>query len=91
MKKSIMKLDIKALGIGLGTVWAIILFVATMWVWIGLAYCKTNGGATLILLNRFYIGYSVSPLGAIIIIPYAFVNGLIAGGIIAWVYNKIAK
>jgi len=91
MKKPTMKLDVKAMGIALGTIWAIILFVATVWVWIGMEYFKTSGGATMILLNRFYIGYSVTLLGAIISIPYAFVNGFIAGGILAWVYNKIAK
>jgi len=91
MKKPTMKLDTTALGISLGALWTIVLFVATIWVWIGIEYFNTKGGGTLILFSRFYLGYSVTLLGAIISIPYALVSGLIAGGIIAWVYNKIAK
>ncbi len=85
------KLDSRALGLALGTLWMLVLFIATIWVWIGVAYYDTKGGGTLILLNRFYVGYSVSLAGALISIPYAFVSGFIGGSIIGWVYNMFTR
>jgi len=85
------KLDVKALGCALGFVWAVALFVATIWVVIELKYFDAKGGSTLILLNRFYPGYNVNVRGAFIGIPYAFVNGFVGGYLVAWVYNKIVR
>lgn len=85
------KLDVRALGLALGSLWSIVLFTATIWVWIGVDYYDTKGGGTLILLNRFYIGYDVTLRGALISIPYAFISGSVAGCIFGWVYNKLAR
>lgn len=85
------KLNRNALGLSLGTLWGVTLFIATIWVWIGVEYFNTRGGGTLILLNRFYIGYGLSLGGAFIGIPYAFASGYVGGSILALVYNKFAR
>jgi hypothetical protein len=43
------------------------------------------------VLSSLYIGYSPTFLGGIIGGIWAFVDGAIAGAIIAWVYNLVAK
>ncbi|MAF20477.1 MAG: hypothetical protein CMI55_02220 [Parcubacteria group bacterium] len=56
----IMKLDKKAFGLASGVLWGVAVFVATLWViWRG-------GGNTMGLLDKFYLGYSISYLGAFV-------------------------
>jgi len=40
-------------------------------------------------LGRVYRGYAVTPLGSLIGMIWAFVDGLIGGAIFAWLYNLI--
>jgi hypothetical protein len=42
-------------------------------------------------LASLYIGYAASVIGAIIGAVWAFIDGFVAGVIIAWIYNKMAK
>lgn len=80
-----MKLDKKALALTSGIIWGLMVLVMTLWViWRG-------GGTTLVLLQQFYFGYSISYLGAIIGLIYGFVNGFICGWIFAWLYNCFVK
>ncbi len=41
-------------------------------------------------IGRVYLGYSISPVGSIIGLAWASVDGTIAGLIFAWLYNFIA-
>jgi hypothetical protein len=80
-----MRLDKKALGNALGIVWAITIFVATLWA------SGRDGGSTLGKLEGFYPGYSVSFAGAFIGLIYAYINGFIWGWLIAKFYNNFFK
>lgn len=80
-----MKLSVKAFALACGIIWAIGLFVLTWWI---IAIGKAPGATTLI--SRVYLGYTVTPVGSLIGLPWAFVDGLIGGAIFAWLYNLIA-
>lgn len=74
-----------ALGVALGVLWAFyVLFV-------GITAMFGWGTALVTALASLYIGYGASIGGAIIGAIWAFVDGFIAGVIIAWVYNAVAK
>ncbi|MFN3395213.1 MAG: bacteriophage holin [Thermodesulfovibrionales bacterium] len=82
-----MKLKPLALGIGLGTVWGISLFITT-WV----SYFTGYGRLFLqVLAQSIYPGYSISPFGSFLGLFYGFFDGLISGFCIAWIYNKMVK
>ncbi len=80
-----MKLNRRAFGLACGLLWGAIVFVATIWTLI------KGGGNTLGLLDKFYVGYSISWGGAIIGFIWAFVDGFVGGWIFAWLYNKFVK
>jgi hypothetical protein len=42
------------------------------------------------IIGKLYRGYTVSPIGSVIGLVYAFFDALIGGAIFAWLYNKIA-
>ena len=80
-----MTLDKKALGLAMGILFAGCLLFATLWVMI------FGGGGHLEMLERFYWGYSVSPLGAALGAVYAFIDGFICGWLLALLYNRFAR
>lgn len=81
-----MKFRPVALGIGLGTVWGVSLFLTT-WV----SYFTGYGRLFLeVLAQSIYPGYTISPVGSILGLLYGFLDGLISGFFIAWIYNKMA-
>ena len=79
------KFSPNALGIAIGVLWA--------------AYCLFCGitamfgwGIALVeAISSLYIGYGPSVLGAIIGALWGFVDGYIAGVVIAWLYNTLVK
>ena len=80
-----MKLDKRALGMALGIVWGLTIFVATLW-------ASTQGtGNTLIKLNAIYMGYGISFWGAVIGLIWGFINGYIWGWLLAKFYNNFTK
>ena len=79
------KLNIKAFAFASALLWGLGLFVLTWWV---ILFDGATGEVTF--LGRTYRGYSISPAGSIIGLGYAFVDGLICGGLFAWLYNRIA-
>jgi len=82
-----MKLKPFALGLSLGIVWGGALLITT---W--LSYFTGYGKLFLeVLACSIYPGYSISPIGSIIGFLYGFIDLLILGTIVGWVYNKIAK
>jgi len=80
-----MKLHNTALGLASGILWGICIFIATLWVML------KGGGTTLVLLEQFYIGYSISWLGAFIGLFYGFIGGFIGGWLLACFYNCFSK
>ena len=80
-----MKLDIKALALTFGILWGLGVFVMTWWI------ILTGGaGAAPSLLERVYIGYHITPLGSVVGLVWALVDGAICGALVAWLYNKLA-
>jgi hypothetical protein len=80
-----MKLRVRALGLAVGTVWGLGIFLVTL-----LAVMQ-GSGHTLVLLQAFYIGYSVSVKGAFMGLISGFIHGFICGALIAWTYNMFHK
>lgn len=63
------------------------LFVATAWL---LVRGGPEVGKTLGLLRHYFPGYSVTWGGTVVGFAYGVVVGGIAGGLLAWVYNRTA-
>ena len=80
-----MKLDVKAFGLACGLVWGLGLFCLTWWI---IALDGPTGEPTCIGL--VYRGFTISPLGSLIGMAWALVDGFIGGVILAWLYNLIA-
>ncbi|MFQ5489357.1 MAG: bacteriophage holin [Phycisphaerae bacterium] len=80
-----MNLNIKAFALACGVFWAVGLFAVTWWI---IMFDGATGEPTLI--GQVYRGYSISPAGSFIGLPWALGDGLIGGAIFAWLYNLIA-
>ena len=80
-----MRLDIKAFALTVSLFGGIALFLITWWI---IAFEGASGDVTLV--GRVYLGYSISPLGSLVGLIWALVDGLIAGAIFAWLYNTLA-
>ena len=79
-----MKLNIKAFALTCGIVWGLGIFFLTWWI---IAFDGSTGEPTLI--GRLYRGYTISPIGSVIGLIWAFFDGLIGGAVFAWLYNKL--
>lgn len=83
---SVLLLNGKAMGLGLGLVLGLGVFIVTNW----LVLKGGNPiGPHLALLSQFFIGYRVSFLGSIVGFAYGFALGTLSGALISWIYNKI--
>jgi hypothetical protein len=81
-----MRLKPLALGVALGTVWGVSLFITT---WI--SYYTGYGELFLkTLAGSIYPGYSISPPGSILGLVYGFLDGLVSGAVIGIIYNKLS-
>jgi len=80
-----MKLDVKAFAVTCGLVWGLGLFCLTWWI---IAFDGSTGEITFV--GRIYRGYSISPLGSLVGMTWAFFDGLIGGAVFAWLYNLLA-
>ena len=80
------KCDVFALGLGIGILFAAYAFL------LGLSALVFDWGTELVeIMGKLYIGYAPTFLGSIIGAIWAFVDGFIAGVVIAWIYNKFQK
>jgi len=80
-----MKLNVKAFGPTCGIVWGLGLFFLTWW---AIAFDGATGERTLI--GQLYRGYTISPMGSLIGLAWAFFDGWIGGVVFAWLYNVLA-
>ncbi len=80
-----MKLNVKSFALSTGLIWGFGLFSFTWWV---IAFDGVINDPTLI--GWLYRGYSISPSGSFIGLIWALVDGLIVGGLFAWLYNKLS-
>lgn len=87
IRRAVVRLNGNILGLVLGFIAALLIFVATNWL-------VLKGGEVvgphLSLLNQFFIGYSVTFVGSLIGAAYGFIIGYLSGLLIGWIYNAIA-
>ncbi|HCC69944.1 MAG TPA: hypothetical protein DEQ09_02145 [Bacteroidales bacterium] len=81
-----MKINVKAFSLSCGIVWALVVFFVTWW----LIILNGASGAKTVLGN-IYLGYNISTLGSLVGLAWGFVNGIVFGAFLAWLYNRLAK
>jgi hypothetical protein len=81
-----MRLNVQAFALTCGIVWGLGLFFLTWWM---ILVHGTSGATTFI--GYFYLGYKTTPLGSIIGLVWAFLDGLIGGVIFAVLYNVLVS
>ncbi len=82
-----MKLRPVALGVALGSVWGVSLFITT---WI--SYYTGYGKLFLeVLAQSIYPGYTITPLGSFLGLLYGFADGFVSAVLIGYIYNKLVK
>lgn len=88
IEKAVLQLNAKLLGIVLGFLLGLGLFLATN-------FLVLKGGPTvgahLGLLSQYFPGYRVTFLGSLIGFVYAFIVGFVMGAVLGAVYNKVAR
>lgn len=86
MASKTQKLSIKALALTLGIVWAAYVCL------IGVVASVSGYWMELVnLISVVYLGFSASVGGIILGTIQGFIDGLIAGAVIALIYNKLVK
>ena len=80
-----MKLKVKAYALTCGVVWGLGLFLLTWWI---ILFDGATGEITII--GRIYRGFNISPVGSLIGLIWALIDGTIGGAIFAWLYNLVA-
>jgi hypothetical protein len=82
--QSLAKLDCTALGVAMGAISGLAIFIATN-------FLVIKGGdivgPNLALLSQFFIGYDVSLVGSFVGLLYGLVMGFAAGWLIAFLRN----
>jgi hypothetical protein len=92
--QGILRLNTKIWGLVCGTLFGLIIFIATNWLVIKGGHVDAVTGEYIVgphlqLLSQFFIGYRVSFLGSIIGFLYGFALGTMGGTLIGLIYNKI--
>jgi len=77
-----MRLNVRAAALTGAFFWGMGVFIFTWWL---IGFEGSTGEVTW--LGRMYRGYTVSPAGSIIGFAWGFIDGLVSGAIIAWLYN----
>ena len=90
-----LRLNSKVLGLILGILVGLGIFIATNWLVLKGGPIGPGGeptvGPHLELLGHFFIGYRVTFLGSFIGMAYGFAVGTITGTAIAVIYNRVAR
>lgn len=81
-----LKLRPLALGLSIGILWGIAVLIFGL-----LAYFVGYGELFVTSMGTIYLGYDATIAGSIIGGVIAFVDGLITGVIVAWLYNLFAR
>lgn len=86
LRQAVVRLNGTILGLVLGIVGAIAIFVATNWL---VLKGGDQVGPHLSLLGQYFLGYEVTFVGSLVGAAYGFVTGFLGGLIIGWIYNAI--
>ncbi len=82
-----MKLRPVALGVALGSVWGVSLFITT---WI--SYYTGYGKLFLeVLAQSIYPGYTITPIGSFLGLLYGFTDAFVSAALVGYIYNKVVK
>lgn len=81
-----MKLNTLAFGLTIGILWGIGLFLATWWI---ILFDGASMNPTFI--GSIYRGYNITPLGSVIGLVWAAIDGFVGGVILAWLYNLLSS
>ena len=81
-----MKLSVKGLGLSLGILWGVCLFLSTL-----IAVQTGYMAEALSELMGVYPWYQVTWTGAFIGLVEGFIDGFIGGALIAWLYNIFSR
>lgn len=77
------KLDVKALGLAFGIMWGLGIFL------LGLAAMLFGWGNEWVsLFSSGYLGFDATFPGSLIGGIWGFIDGLIGGIVLAWLYNR---
>ena len=71
----VLLLNAKVVGLALGVIFGLGIFVATNW---------------LVIKGGSRVGYKVTFLGSLIGAAYGFALGTICGALMGWIYNRLA-
>ena len=85
--RAVLRFNGNILGIVLGILGALGIFVATNWLVIK---GGESVGQHLSLLGQYFIGYRVTFLGSLVGMVYAFALGYVCGRLLGAVYNLVA-
>ena len=78
-----MTLGVVSFGLAVGVAWALMVFV------LGLVAALLGWGfAVAAALSTLYVGFGPTIVGSITGAVWGFVNGLVAGVLVAWFYNR---
>ena len=80
-----MKLNTKAFALTCSLIWGFGLIALTWWI---MAFEGQTGEVTIV--GKIYRGFSITPLGSLIGLGWALVDGFVGGLIFAWLYNVIS-
>ena len=81
-----MSLNLKALALTAALIWGGAIFL----VGVGNLASPDYGSAFLELIASIYPGYTPAGFGSVIVATlYGMLDGLVAGAIVAWLYNKV--
>lgn len=76
-------LGVLSFGFAVGLTWAILVFMLGL-----LAALLSWGVPIAVILSSLYVGFGPTFIGSVAGAVWGFVNGLIAGLLIAWLYNR---
>ena len=81
-----MKLNVKAFGLAFGLLWGFGVFFGTWYLIALYGYSQDTS-----LLGQVYLGHSLTALGSVIGLAWGFLDGLIGGLLLAWLYNALSS
>ena len=81
-----MQLNVKAFALACGLIWGLGLLVLTWWI-----ILLDGASSDPTFISRLYRGYTITPIGSLIGLVWALVDGAIGGAVFAWLYNRFAR
>ena len=79
-----MRLNVRAFALTCGLLLGVGLFFLTWWI---IWFDGPSSDPTF--LGRVYRGYEVTPVGSVVGLVWALIDGAIGGAIFAWLYNSL--